>query len=279
MKRTFFISGTKVLPALKSVFEVVIKLGYFFKSTSQRRYIQLTPSVCSTQRLYDRKTGEVLRIYIRNFVDFSTLSQVYLVEDYAINRLRRHDEIYARFRVIKDSGRVPLIIDCGGNIGLASRYFSENFPGADIICIEPDAANLEQARLNNNSRHVTFVQAAVGCKRGHGVITNPEKWNNAFRIERREQGGVDILTIDDILALYDRRSHEPFLIKIDIEGFESELFSTNLEWINLFPILTVELHDWMLPKSASSGNFLRAISPLGRDFILQRENVWSISNR
>ena len=37
------------------------------------------------------------------------------------------------------------------------------------------------------------------------------------------------------------------LIKIDIEGGESELFEKNIEWIEKFPLIIIELHDWMLP--------------------------------
>jgi FkbM family methyltransferase len=278
MKIQFFIPGTSPISALRSIFEVALKLLYFLKPISSRRYIQLTPSICSTQKLYDRKTGKVLHFTIRNFVDFSTLAQVYLVQDYAIDLLRRYSEIREIYDLIIKSDRTPLIIDCGGNIGLASRYFSENFPEAEIICVEPDGSNIAQARLNNTSTKISYIQAAVGCEPGSGVIANPERWNNSFQIRREEGGVLSIITINDILAQYSPKTHEPFLIKIDIEGFEAELFSRNVDWVRKFPLLTLELHDWMLPGSASSSNFLQTIAPLGRDFVIQRENIWSIAN-
>ena len=37
------------------------------------------------------------------------------------------------------------------------------------------------------------------------------------------------------------------LIKIDIEGFEENLFSKNFEWIDE-KIIIIELHDWILKK-------------------------------
>jgi hypothetical protein len=32
-------------------------------------------------------------------------------------------------------GDAPVILDCGGNIGLASRYFSENYTEAAVLCM------------------------------------------------------------------------------------------------------------------------------------------------
>jgi len=63
----------------------------------------------------------------------------------------------------------------------------------------------------------------------------------------------------------------------DIEGFESDLFSTNTDWIKKVTVLVVELHDWMIPNSANSHNFL-AISAESRDFVVYGENIFSIRN-
>ena len=47
-----------------------------------------------------------------------------------------------------------------------------------------------------------------------------------------------------------------FVVDGDIEGFEKDLFSQNTEWVQLFPLLIIELHDWMLPREANSEIFL-----------------------
>ncbi len=44
-------------------------------------------------------------------------------------------------------------------------------------------------------------------------------------------------------------------IKIDIAGFEEDLFSKCTEWIDAFPVLMVELHDGMLPGEALLAQF------------------------
>jgi hypothetical protein len=71
----------------------------------------------------------------------------------------------------------------------------------------------------------------------------------------------------------------PFMIKVDIEGYESVLFEENVDWIDAFPLMTIELHDWALPGQGTSKNFLKAIAGRDRDFVYLGENVFSIPYR
>jgi hypothetical protein len=70
----------------------------------------------------------------------------------------------------------------------------------------------------------------------------------------------------------------PFLLKIDIEGAEADLFSNNLEPFMAFYLVIVELHDWLLPGLANSRNFLAWHASSNRDFVYHGENVFSIDN-
>ena len=88
-----------------------------------------------------------------------------------------------------------------------------------------------------------------------------------------------MLSINSLVKDAESKKLQPFIIKIDIEGFESELFSQNTEWIDRFPVLIIELHDWVRPKEKTSLTFLNAISKLDRDFVYVKENIFSISNR
>jgi hypothetical protein len=48
---------------------------------------------------------------------------------------------------------------------------------------------------------------------------------------RRTQGnGISIITIDDAITLVP--NGVPLIVKIDIEGFESDLFGDNLAWLD-----------------------------------------------
>jgi hypothetical protein len=114
---------------------------------------------------------------------------------------------------------------------------------------------------------------------GTGDIIDPGLGNNAYRIESKEKGQIKIISINQLLNEYSQNLYIPFIVKIDIEGSEFDLFSKNTEWVDKFPLLIVELHDWMLPKTANSKNFIRTIAPLERDFLHHGENIFSISNK
>jgi hypothetical protein len=44
------------------------------------------------------------------------------------------------------------------------------------------------------------------------------------------------------------------------------LFSKNTDWVALFPVIIIELHDWLMPGEGRSNNFLRTIAQHDRDF-------------
>lgn len=264
-----------------SIKNIIRGTGIFFLKgvwsiLSKKRYLILTPQYFCTQLAFDRHNKKFIKVKLNNAIDVATFIQIYGSEDYGIEKLNRFHELRNCYDLIKNRG-IPLIMDCGGNIGLASKYFAENYPEGKIVCIEPEKENIKQAKINNLNLNVDFIEAAVGAENSFGEIINPGLGGNAFRISLASGGATKVFSINHLLNIYSD-AYIPFIIKIDIEGFESILFSKNFDWIKKFPILIIELHDWMLPKSGSSTSFLRAISSFDRDFIYIGENIFSISN-
>ena len=110
---------------------------------------------------------------------------------------------------------------------------------------------------------------------GTVAVVDAHSGNWGFRT--RDCGAVPALSVPDILALEACRDTEPLIVKVDIEGFEKELFADNAGWIDCFPLMIVELHDWMLPGEANSANFLRALTKAApRDLLWRRENAFSV---
>jgi FkbM family methyltransferase len=218
-------------------------------------------------------------VQIRDAIDWCTTKQIYIDQDYSFKSLKRREDIEGYYNLLKREGISPLIVDCGANIGLATKYFSQTYPFAQIVAIEPDKANIEQARVNNPSSNIDFFEAAVASTEARGSIIDIGLGNNAFRVAPNSDGNLTMLSINSLVKDAESKKLQPFIIKIDIEGFESELFSQNTEWIDRFPVLIIELHDWVRPKEKTSLTFLNAISKLDRDFVYVKENIFSISNR
>ena len=142
-----------------------------------------------------------------------------------------------------------------------------------MVCVEPSIDNISSAKLN--APDADMILAAIGSEPGICEIGNPEANSWAFKVDLGK-GGIPVLTVEDILGTYPVDTHTPFIIKVDIEGFEADLFSKNTHWIESFFVLMVELHDWLQPNRATSQTFLKAISQEKRDFIPSGENIFSI---
>ena len=242
------------------------------------RFLKVTPGVFSTQLIYDRDHRSFFSVRSRDDIDVSVVRQIFVQEDYAVESQDHAAALQRFYDSILESGRRPLIIDCGGNTGLATRYFAETYPGATVVCVEPEEKNMAMARLNNPETEVSFLLAGIGNSDARADIVDPGQGNWAYRTETSDTGKTQIISVNSILGDPQYQDCTPFIIKIDIEGFEENLFEKNTEWLDVCPLLIIELHDWMLPKQATSHNFLQAISQKNRDFIYRNENVFSISN-
>ena len=249
-----------------------------FLCNRNRRFCLISPPLICNQTIYDRLTRKFLRVRIRDNVDFYVVNEIFCDNDYGFEKLKRQSDIDKYYQKVVSSNRAPLIVDCGANCGMATKYFATTFPQARIIAIEPEKGNLELAKVNSKEADIIFLLAGVGNSDARGKISDPKLGNWAYRMEDDVNGPTNIMSINTILSEEYCENSMPFIIKIDIEGFESNLFSKNTEWIDKFPVLIIELHDWMLPKTANSRNFLKEISKLDRDFIYAGENVFSISN-
>jgi len=158
------------------------------------------------------------------------------------------------------SGRKPVIVDAGANIGAASIWFRKKYPGAAIVAVEPDPRNLRVLRLNVEGRQeIAVVPAAIGSREGLVRIEDHgQGWSTRTK---RDEGGVPVITMANAFARV--RDGIPFIAKIDIEGFESDLFADNTEWLNEVYMVAIEPHDWLLPGERTSRAFqVASIFPL-----------------
>lgn len=211
--------------------------------------------------------------------DLGVLEQMFNAEDYSLARLRRGPELHALYETWVRAGRTPLILDAGSNIGASVVYFSIVFPKAHIVALEPARNNFELLRQNVGGIDVDARCAAIGAAAGEVVLTDPGEGEWGYRTLDSGQGErVPRVAAAALVREKQSAGFTPFIAKIDIEGAEAELFSADTAWVDDFPLLIVELHDWLLPKAGSSQSFLRCIAGRDRDFVYLGENIFSIDN-
>lgn len=274
-----FINEISITQILKSLISFLIYAPKLIFST-RFRYVSVTPYSFRKQYIFDKKSRSFKKFNIRNLVDYNTLNNIFTKQCYTTENIYRHEQLVGVYRKILINGKVPLIIDCGANIGLATRYFCEQWPKAHLIAIEPDLNNLEVAKTNNQIalKKIEFLNCGISCSEGKARLLNKEGANTAYQTEISDNGEISMISMNDLIRERIALGYAPFIIKIDIEGFESDLFKENLGWISESPLIILELHDWMLPFESRSKNFLKAISNEDRDFILMGENVFSLMN-
>ncbi len=182
-------------------------------------------------------------------------------------------------------GFVPkFIIDAGANIGLSALFFSNKFPEAKIIAIEPEKSNFEMLQKNTiEYKNIILNKRALSNESNHnfnvvdkgfgkwGFVTeiqNPKNTNNVIDTVRT-------ITIDEILI--ENNIEYLDLLKIDIEGGEKQLFESNYEnWLPKTKCIIIELHDGITPGSSKS--FFKAISKYDFSYLNRGENLLFINN-
>ncbi len=152
-----------------------------------------------------------------------------------------------------------VILDLGANVGYATMWFAMHFPNAQVIAVEPLKANVERIRKQvENAKiedRVVVIEAAISDRNQElelymdageffhtGASLSPDHiyHNQTAKIVAK----VECLSLDNLIEQY--HLSQPDVIKIDIEGTETDLFSnvtpqfddimTNVQ------VLAIELH-------------------------------------
>jgi len=188
--------------------------------------------------------------------DIDTLRRIFMHRDYEIPSAPVRERLLARYQAILSDGKHPVIIDAGANIGGSALWFAQLYPDAIILAVEPDPATIDMLRRNvGHLPRVRIVPAALGGTMGQVELV-PGHSSDATRTIRSDTG-LQLTTIGELVAAVP--DGVPLIAKIDIEGFEADVFAGNTDWIDAFFAIFVELHDWMLPGQRSSGSFQAAI--------------------
>jgi FkbM family methyltransferase len=223
-------------------------------------------------------------IYLRaGTSDMFVLLQVILHREYDIRSFPQFQKLNNLYLKSRADGRRPLIIDCGANIGLSAVWFSHLFPEARIYAVEPDADNIEVARRNLAAYpNVTLLHGAIWDCPKDLVISNTTVAPWAYQMEEAQDGAVPdnilkALTIPEIMRMAD--APEALIVKVDIEGAEASLFRSNIEWVGRTDLITIELHDWMLPEQRTSASFIRSFANLNFDLLQRGETLFVFLDR
>ena len=230
--------------------------------------------------------GYASPIYLRSCTaDVNTFYQIIVNTEYDIRPFKQFQRIDGLYRKATANGRRPLIIDCGANIGLSTIWFARLFPEAQIFAVEPAADNIEVAKQNLRAYpNVTLLHGAVWDRPVRLKISDTTVSPDAYQVIEADDGAAKNLgdtlkafTIPEIIDMAD--THQALIVKIDIEGGEATLFRSNTEWLGVTDLITIELHDWLLPGQLTSAPFIRSFANLDFDLLQRGETMFLFLNR
>jgi FkbM family methyltransferase len=239
----------------------------------------LHPGIPSTHKIttvtYAGKTFNVF--HRRIFQDVCVIQQSFDERQYDMPDREHRKYLDRLYQQIIDSGRQPLIIDCGSNIGASVLWFNARYPRAHIVAIEPAPDNLEILKRNIAGLDVDLIEGGISGSDGSAHLLTTGGGTYAYQTVQFGDGvEIKMVSINTILSVKPESRYVPFILKVDIEGSEHSLFSGDTSAFNRFPLILMEPHDWMLPGQLSSLPFFRFHTAAAREFTMKNEIIASI---
>ena len=209
--------------------------------------------------------------------DKGVIGQIFSHKDYDISMYKQGLKLI-EYHNEQSKNRPSLIIDAGANIGASAVYFANTYDNSMIFTIEPDSANYKILCINTHQLQTFNFHGAISDVDGELAFLDPGHSDWGFRtgdiVENKPSIKVKSISPKSILTHPATQNTTPLIFKIDIEGGEEALFKSDISWLNKFPAIMIETHDWMLPFSGSSRNFIKAIAQFDFDFLHRGENIF-----
>lgn len=144
-----------------------------------------------------------------------------------------------------------LIIDAGGYIGTAALRLTQMYPYATVVTVEASLNNFEilQRNVAGHDR-VVPIYAALHVESGQSLRL-VDRGTGAWGFSIATTAGVTTDEVVNTVTLQDVTNRYPGkvigIIKMDIEGSEHILFSTNDPVLETAEAVFIELHDRIVP--------------------------------
>lgn len=221
-------------------------------------------------------------LHLRNR-DLPIFWQIMVMRENDFGPIPQATRIQESYKGILAAGNRPVVMDCGGHVGLSALWFASRFPEAQVYSIEPDAANFELLQTNARAySQIVPLRGGVWSRSCDLEIRNPNSGSASFQLQEvhasvsgtGSASGPGVLrgyTIDEVFR--SEAQNRLFLVKIDVEGAEAELFQGPTQWMDDTTTVVIELHDWLLPGQGTSRSFFKRLSEHSFDVVLRGENL------
>ena len=160
----------------------------------------------------------------------------------------------------------PFIIDAGGCIGVSVLYFKLHYPKSKILVFEPDNSLYSVLKRNivqNKLKDIELIKAGLGKNEGKYKFYSDGLDGGSIN----DINGSSTLVEVDIVRLSKYLTQPVDLLKMNIEGLESEVFEEIEDKLYFFKEIIFEYHCFNnLPQSL--GNILNILDRNGFRYVV-----------
>ncbi|OBX21230.1 FkbM family methyltransferase [Gelidibacter algens] len=190
---------------------------------------------------------ENLKLVPRYTATSATIDGYKLIIPDSASFLFMYNEIFkTKIYKFRTENETPYIIDGGANIGLASIYFKELYPNAEIIAFEPDPEIFDILKTNLSTHNFTTIKLV---KKG---LWNEEKILK-FHAEGADGGLLESLSKSNhpTTQYVSVTSLKPYLhktvdfLKLDIEGAETVVLKDIVNELYRVERIFIEYHSFV----------------------------------
>jgi FkbM family methyltransferase len=218
------------LTGMKLFFKIIFKEFYhLFRTKRSREFLRLAALYGDTPR-YQARNVEFMGLQLQVPDCFSFLWQfkeIFVDEAYKFNA----------------SSSIPVIYDCGANVGTSVLYFKQCFPDAKITAFEadPQIAQILTDNLQvNKVTQVEVVSKAVWVDNA-GIEISPEGADGASVYGKGQKIRIPSVRLKEYL----QREAKIDMLKIDIEGAETAVLQDCQDVLSHVQHVFIEYHAYL----------------------------------
>lgn len=192
--------------------------------------------------------------------DLATFREIFVNGEYDFDRHGLGEALHSRYTQMLSEGRLPVILDAGANIGLASVYLSRRFPKAKFVLVEANAESAAVARLNGRDRGDWEVHEVALWGRSGSISLKSSSDESTREVGEPEKGAAsDIVEARTTAEILGPRTADLLIVKMDIEGAEIKVlngFPGDADWLENKPMIMIEPHDGVFNPEGSIAGLL-----------------------
>lgn len=140
------------------------------------------------------------------------------------------------------------LIDAGANVGYTTALFHAQYPNIETVTIEPSSENFKMLQHNTASHknQTTAIQGGLWSSNSYLKIVKDFRDQSDWAIRVEETDEITDLQAFTMQTIMDKNAlSEVAILKMDIEGAESEVFAVNADvtFLENIKCIAIEIHD------------------------------------